>query len=75
MTTRPEAILYRILEQCSVAGGSPVDAGDPVVNVFLRRGLLAMRDGSAVAETTDKGREAMRLVFGTRARNNGCAEL
>ena len=70
MTTRPEAILYSILDRCSVAGGCAVDAKNPVINVFLRRGLLAVCDNGAAVETTAKGREAMRLVFGTRARNN-----
>jgi hypothetical protein len=73
MATRPEAILYSILDRCSAAGGCAVDARDPIVVVFLRRGLLAMCQGGTAVETTAKGREAMRLVFGARARNNpGC---
>jgi len=70
MATRPEAILYSILDRCSVTGGCTVDAENPVINVFLRRGLLAVNDDGTAVQTTDKGREAMRLVFGARARNN-----
>ena len=70
MSTRPEAILYSILDRCSVAGGCVVDPENPVILVFLRRGLLAPCDGGSTVETTAKGREAMRLVFSTRARNN-----
>jgi hypothetical protein len=70
MATRPEAILYSILDQCSVAGGCAVDSKNPVVVVFLRRGLLAVNDDGTAVQTTAKGREAMRLVFGARARNN-----
>lgn len=70
MTARPEAILYRVLERCSDAGGSAIDPGDPLVQVFLRRGLLEIRSAGEIAHTTAKGREAMRLVFLMRARNN-----
>ena len=70
MTSRPEAILYHLLERCSVAGGSTVDPDNPVVAVFVRRGLLEISDQGRLAVTTEKGREAMRLVFGARARNN-----
>ena len=70
MSTRPEAILYSILDRCSVTGGCTVDPENPVIVVFLRRGLLELRDDGGAVETTAKGREAMRLVFCTRARNN-----
>jgi hypothetical protein len=70
MSMRPEAILYTILDRCSAAGGCVVDPASPVIAVFIRRGLLAVHDDGATVETTPKGREAMRLVFGTRARNN-----
>jgi hypothetical protein len=71
MMARPEAILYRVLERCAHADGSAIDMGDPIVQVFLRRGLLEIRSAEEIAHTTAKGLEAMRLVFMVRARNNG----
>ena len=71
MTTRPEAIIYALLERHSHwPDGSAVDPENALVDLFLQRGLLEYRNGGASAVTTEKGREAMRLVFGVRARNN-----
>ena len=58
---RAEAILYDILDRCSVRGGGAVDPEDPAVAVLVRRGLIELR-GATQAQTTAKGHDTMRAV-------------
>ena len=66
---RPEAILYDILDRCSVRGGGPVDPQDPAVAALIRRGLIELR-GATLAQTTAKGHDTMRAVVATLAHDS-----
>jgi hypothetical protein len=63
---RPEAILYDILDRCSVRGGGAVDPEDAAVAALVRRGLIELRDATR-AQTTAKGHDTMRVVLRARA--------
>ena len=63
---RPEAILYDILDRCSVRGGGAVDPEDPAVAALVRRGLIELR-GFTLAQTTAKGHDTMRVALRARA--------